>query len=52
MAAAAGVGVEVQVEPVNDALPLPEGFRGSPTFLIDGLDLEPASRGRADAGSS
>jgi glutaredoxin len=46
-------GIEAEIEKINiesEEEAKKHGFLGSPTIRINGLDVEPAARGRRDAG--
>lgn len=45
-------GLELLVERIDVAPPAapPRGFKGSPTVLIDGLDIDPEAREMPDSG--
>ena len=42
--------VSIQAEEVDANLPAPVGYKGSPTVLLDGVDLEPSARLSAASG--
>ena len=42
-----GVDLVVKMEEFSDPADAPPAFRGSPTILIQGLDLDPAARNPA-----
>ena len=42
--------VRVEVVEVSAAGAAPRGFRGSPTILLDGMDADPATRGKPHDG--
>lgn len=46
----AGFTLKTKVIEVIHPLPPPPGFQGSPTILINGIDLEPSARGRMNTG--
>ncbi|NQU49701.1 MAG: hypothetical protein HQ519_13705 [Planctomycetes bacterium] len=50
MAAEIGVPVNVISTELNSTDTLPLGFKGSPTILVNGLDIDPAVRGKPDSG--
>ncbi len=50
MAAKEGLRLTVREAIVNEDFPLPPGFRGSPTVLIGGVDVDPAVRDLPAAG--
>ncbi len=46
-----GLDVEVRVTDVESELDFPVGFMGSPTILIEGVDIDPAVRDLEGTGS-
>jgi hypothetical protein len=46
----AGVPLDITSVEVSPPLQPPVGFKGSPTILIEGIDLEPAARNQPDSG--
>jgi len=45
-----GLLVEPSIVEVVHTLPPPPGFKGSPTILVNGIDLEPSARLQRDTG--
>jgi hypothetical protein len=45
-----GISVGITVTEVVHPLPPPPGFKGSPTILVNGIDLEPSARTEMDSG--